>query len=74
MITIHHDVQVQLIDARATDQSVVDAARVSVIGDETLTREPDAKADAGLIGYLMKNCRVDYRRMRRSMKLMAMIG
>lgn len=54
-LTILHDVDVQLIDSMATDQSVVDAARVSVIGDQTLTREPDPTADGGLIGYLMKN-------------------
>lgn len=55
MITIHNDVDVQLVESMASDKAVADAARVSVIGDETLTREVDSKADAGLIGYLMKN-------------------
>jgi thymidylate synthase (FAD) len=54
-ITIHSDVDVQLVESMASDKAVADAARVSVIGDETLTREVDTAADAGLIGYLMKN-------------------
>lgn len=54
-ITILNDVDVQLVESMASDKAVADAARVSVIGDETLTREVDTTADAGLIGYLMKN-------------------
>jgi thymidylate synthase (FAD) len=54
-ISIHSDVDVQLVESMASDKAVADAARVSVIGDETLTREVDTAADAGLISYLMKN-------------------
>lgn len=54
-ITFLSDVEVHLVESMASDKAVADAARVSVIGDETLTREADSNADAGLIGYLMKN-------------------
>lgn len=54
-LTLLYDVEVRLVQATATDESVANAARVSVIGDQTLTRETDTEADAGLIGYLMKN-------------------
>lgn len=54
-IQIFNDVEVQLVESMASDQAVAAAARVSVIGDETLTRETDTAADVGLIGYLMKN-------------------
>jgi thymidylate synthase (FAD) len=54
-ITMLTDVDVQLVESMASDKAVADAARVSVIGDKTLTREVDTAADTGLIGYLMKN-------------------
>jgi thymidylate synthase (FAD) len=54
-IKIQHDVDVRLIRAEATDSNVVDAARVSVLGDAVIDRKYDPAKDAGLIGFLMRN-------------------
>lgn len=50
-IEIHDDVSVLLVRASGDDNSVAQAARVSVVGANSLS--DDAK-DAGLIGYLMR--------------------
>ncbi|MFG3710111.1 FAD-dependent thymidylate synthase [Micromonospora sp. NPDC047730] len=50
-VRFRSDMTVELVDAMASDASVVRAARVSTKGAESR----DAQADAGLIRYLMKN-------------------
>lgn len=47
-------ISVELIDKMGTDKAIVDAARVSVKGDEK-GEEFDAKSDIGLLSYLMRN-------------------
>lgn len=50
-ITIRSDVRVEFVDGMGSDASVVQAARVSVVGGNA---QRDPEKDAGLINYLMR--------------------
>lgn len=60
-MTFRDDVRVELVQHAGDDRSVVAAARVSVQGSESVSAYDEAnvrglkKADAGLVGFLMRN-------------------
>lgn len=54
MIKIKSDITVELVRHTASDRAVVEAARVSTLGEQA-DQESDPKKDAGLINYLMRD-------------------
>lgn len=54
-IQLTSDITVKLLKACATDRDVLDAARVSTLGDEVIDQLVDEEDIVGLINYLMKH-------------------